>query len=392
MIAIVSDNSKVLLEKLEALFKTRLDFALLSPKLAPSTLSDCLRRLEPKVIFSDYELELAGEAKKTLSSVPLSEMSQCLAEKGGAENSKVVFFTSGSEGTPKLIEHSRESLTEAALASNRATGFSSGKLWLISLPLCHLGGFSILVRAICSGGQTSLSKNSELLTKLRELSPEYLSLVPSQLGEIVDKDFPRPHLILVGGAPLPENLRREARSRFLPVVETWGMTEAGSTIGFFNEDKELLALDNITLKRNEAEGSVSIKSSNVFLGSSSWFNTKDCFELTSDFRLKIIGRSNRMLISGGENIYPSEIERLAERCSGVREVSVVGVSSEKWGQRPVLFYVGDGVDEKELRAILENGLEAFKVPDLSIRLESIPKTENSKVAWRVLESLALEYL
>jgi len=308
------------------------------------------------------------------------------------ENQKIVFLTSGSSGKPKLISHSRQTLEAAAAASNRATGLGTSHSWLIALPFYHLGGFSIFVRCKLAGAQAFLAEGNEsslssssLLKSLQRSCPDFLSLVPKQLEGLVKEEetWSRPKVILIGGAPLSPELRKRAREKALPVIETWGMTEAASSLAFLSEKRELIRLDNVSLRASasskdlgENELSMEVQSTGVFLsteqGEGSWFATGDRFRKTPTGRYRILGREDRMIISGGENIYPAEIEIEARNFKGVSEAAVVGIESRKWGERPVMFVV----------------LESFKLPDFIVELEELPKLSIGKIDYSELSRQA----
>jgi len=294
LLALISDNSEELFEVIKSLYDGGQDFALLSPKLKAPQLEDVLKRLKPRQVYfggdkssrslsKSWEKEARGDTEFSVESLGELAASDGLKDKPiqkNLENQKIVFLTSGSSGKPKLISHSRQTLEAAAAASNRATGLGTSHSWLIALPFYHLGGFSIFVRCKLAGAQAFLAEGNEsslssssLLKSLQRSCPDFLSLVPKQLEGLVKEEetWSRPKVILIGGAPLSPELRKRAREKALPVIETGGMTEAASSLAFLSEKRELIRLDNVSLRASasskdlgENELSMEVQSTGVY--------------------------------------------------------------------------------------------------------------------------------
>jgi len=312
---------------------------------------------------------------------------------------QIVFFTSGSSGEPKAVVHKLENLNLAAAASNAFTGLSSEDKWLISLPLSHVGGFSIVLRTALVGAKVLVSKNSELRESLAQFKPTHISLVPTQLEQIIEEDLSFLKLILLGGASVPEELLERAGDKDLKVLASYGMTEAGSTVAIITRDGFLKPLEAVQLRVDSTSGELLIKSPQLFIGYQSgdlidtsvlkdaWFRTGDLASIDSKGRIKLLGRSDRTMISGGENIHPREIEAQVENLEGIRTVAVIAKEDKTWGQRPVLFYeASKEVSSQFIKEQLEKKLPRFKIPEEILRLDSIPRTSLGKVDFQSLKS------
>lgn len=326
---------------------------------------------------------------------------------GVPKDAAVLLETSGSTGEPKLVMHSTASLAAAAIASARNLGWlPEGDRWLLSLPLSHVGGLSILLRCFL-GRQTSVL--APLPTHAPKLAMEHLerldisllSLVPTQLARLLsDADFrfpPRVRHVLIGGAPLSAHLRERARQRAVPLLSTYGMTEFGSQICTERPGDVGAgvgpALPGTDVRLGQ-DGRIQVRSPTAFLGywgrpspfdEDGWFTTNDRGEWDERGHLHVLGRTDHMIITGGENVQPEQVEAALAELEGVAAVGVVGVADEQWGQKLVAAVVLADAQEEQAparvrferyRALwheqLRERLPRFALPKQYVRLERLP--------------------
>jgi O-succinylbenzoic acid--CoA ligase len=294
---------------------------------------------------------------------PADMAERAFARAGEAEGRATVLFTSGSTGEPKVVVHDEEAHLASAKASGLRTPFGPGDRWLLSLPLCHVGGLSLLYRAADAGGALAIpAPGSSLTSSLERLAPTHVSLVATQLRRLLDDDRGRAALarareVLVGGGPCPEGLIARAREAGVPLRQTYGCTEMASQV--CTSARGAAETCGAPLPGYEVrvdDGEILVRGPSAMRGVDGWYRTGDLGRVDED-RLTVVGRRDNLFISGGENIQPEAIERALAGAD--REVIVVPVADEEYGARPVAFVRGplDGVE-----ALARERLPSFMRP------------------------------
>ncbi len=307
-----------------------------------------------------------------------------------------IIFTSGSTGDPKPVLHKLENHYYSAIGSNENILFEKGDVWGIFLPLYHVGGMSIIFRAIISGAAVAITeKKIPILDAISNLKITHISLVPTQLYRMLkERDsidiLRRLKAILVGGSPIREAIIRKAKEMELPIFTTYGSTEMASQVTTTrpNDTLEHLLTSGRLLPYRELkieDEEILVKGKTLFKGylyrdglikpfsEDGWFRTGDIGYLTEDGYLVVKGRKDNMFISGGENIHPEEIEDKLIQIEGILDAVVVPVEDEEWGKRPIAFVYWEGkgeMDEKRIKKVLEKELPKYKIPD---RIFPIPE-------------------
>jgi O-succinylbenzoic acid--CoA ligase len=306
------------------------------------------------------------------SGAPLGTSAKVSAPPTHAEESPAALVpTSGSTGTPKLVVLSRRAFLASAKASAKNLGFLPDDRWLLSLSLAHIGGLSILTRCLLARRtvvlleDTSLSRPGaqELARTIDAQRVTLLSLVPAQLSQLLDlepvwnpPDFLR--AALVGGAPAPPALLERAAERGWPVLTTYGLTEACSQVatqgyGTVNRGDQGCGYPLPGVEVRVLNGSIQVRGPTLFSGyyvgqnqadtsiqavdpgeltEGQWFETSDLGELDSLGRLWVHGRSDDVIVTGGEKFHPAEVERFLEQHPAVRRACVFGIPDPTWGQ------------------------------------------------------------
>jgi len=290
-----------------------------------------------------------------------------------------ILFTSGSTSRPKAVCHSLSNHLHAAMASEERTPFGLGDRWGLSLSLWHIGGLAILFRAIVSGGSIlCIPKNKGLDRAIKREGLTHLSLVAMQLNSLLNKGSHPEKLksVLIGGGSCPGEVYAKGLKSGFPLKMTYGMTELASQFCTQSvasgSDNAGSPLTHWSIKIAE-NGEICAKGPALFMGYLSdsgikpardedgWFHTGDLGVLENGI-LYPKGRIDQRFISGGENISPEEIEQAVLEHPLSKQAIVVGVPDLIYGQRPVLFYLGD-LSEKDLKKWLEKKLAKFKQPD-----------------------------
>lgn len=307
----------------------------------------------------------------------------------------ITIETSGSTGRAKRVLLSRAAMRASALATQERLG-GPGR-WVLNLPPTHVAGVQVLYRSVVGGTEPVTSR--DVVHARRQLTGDrsYLSLVPTQLHRLLDVPAAARALsafdaVLVGGAALEPELRARAERTGVPVVATYGMSE---TCGGCVYDG--VPLDGVEIRLHG--GRVLLRGPMLFDGyeddpalteaalRDGWLVTSDLGELTEDGRLRITGRDDDMITTGGVKVPgPAVVRRIREHPS-VFSAEVLGVPDEQWGERVVAFVVG-AVQREELRDWVAAECPRNWAPQQVVRLDSLPLLSNGKVDRMRLRELA----
>jgi o-succinylbenzoate---CoA ligase len=290
------------------------------------------------------------------------------------EGPGTILFTSGSSGEPRAIWHPLDAHIASACGAAESMPLKPGDGWLLSLPLHHVSGFSILIRCLLSGAAVVFPDPSMPLERqVEDPAVTHISVVSTQLQRLLDSgaDLSRLKAVLAGGGPFSERLIDRAIQSGTPIHLTYGMTETASQISttprLFQSPSSLHCGRPLPGRevRISSEGEVEVRGPMVapdLVDSAGWFSTGDLGHFDADGHLVIRGRRDRMFISGGENIHPETIEGLLMQIPGIRRAVVVSREDVKFGERPVVFIDGE-FDPADLKSRLAAKLEPFGIPD-----------------------------
>lgn len=282
-------------------------------------------------------------------------------------------FTSGTTAEPKIACHSLGNHYYSALGSNARMPLQTNSHYLLSLPLYHIAGIAILFRTFLAGASLLLSDT------LSHPQASHLSLVPTQLSRLLETlDGQASRHILLGGANISPLLYQKALQKGLTIYPTYGMTEMSSQIATYFE-KSAFSLGHPLPYREikiATDGEIFVRGKTLFQGyfnnteglhlpvdQEGWFPTRDIGLYSPKQGLKILGRKDRLFISGGENIQPEEIEKILSSIEGITNAKVMPQADAEFGFRPVAYITSEkGFNEKELKRFLSSMLPPFKVP------------------------------
>ncbi|MEE8406484.1 MAG: AMP-binding protein [Acidimicrobiia bacterium] len=360
------------------------EVAALRPGLDSDSVFDCLA-----AIAGDGALLLGPSVEESQEAVP-------------AETALVV-FTSGTGGRPKGVRLTMDNLEAASVASTKHLGHDGSDTWLLAMPLHHVAGMSILVRSIYAGGSVRLLPGFDVDTFSDAMGEgvTMVSVVPTMLHRILEHDAGPYHglrAVLVGGGPIPGGLLRKGAEAGLPVLPTYGMTETFGQVATLRPGSPLESrahpLPGIRL-RIEPDGRIAVKGRQLFAGylgapdrDDDWFITSDLGDLDDDGALRVTGRVDAVIVTGGENVDPVRVEVELLAHPGVDDVVVVGIPDEKWGEIVAAAYVGSATED-ELVSDLGERLPSHMVPSKWLSVDAIPTNvlgkPNRSAARTVLE-------
>ena len=435
-------NHELQLVTLVACARLGLIFMPLNFRLAVAELKMVLQDAKPSILIHD---ELHANAVVSLAiDVPQSCHLESLIATASAKNlalpavddcaGVLLVYTSGTTGLPKGAVHTQAGLLANAKASDEAHAFKPIDIVLSTLPMFHVGGLCIqTLPALLAGVSVHLQPRFDASAWLKSISqgdlvqrPTLSLLVPATMRAVLDHaEWPSVDLqslrgIMAGSSTLPEAYLEKFHQRGVPVGQIYGTTETGpvSVILKFQDAVQRIGFAgwphaNLELQIRDSEeqvvksgvtGEVCVRGANVMRGywlaasqaageglKDGWFHTGDMGYLDANGCLQIVGRNKDMIISGGENIYPAEIENALATFPGLLECAVVGLPDERWGEVPVLALVraltaeGRQLSETAVKAHLEAKIARFKLPRRVVFREELPKSALGKVQKPILQ-------
>ena len=314
----------------------------------------------------------------------------------------VVMFTSGTTGTPKAAALTWRNLLASAEASNESLQCGAKSLWQGVLPLYHIGGLQVALRSLVAGCPLRLYARFDadrVLEDARRCGATHISVVDKVLRDLVEADrrlgghvLPGYRCLLLGGAALNEATVAAARDAGARVYASYGMTETASQVanrlvdGSFDGGLRLLPGVEARILDPDADGAgeLALRGPSVIGGylnaparrdSDGFFLTNDRASMRGGL-LYVCERIDDLFISGGENVYPAEIESCLNQVEGVSASCVLGVPDETWGRRPAALIessLDPRVAEKRAREHAQRCLSALSRPDVVIAVREMPR-------------------
>ncbi len=328
----------------------------------------------------------------------------------------LILFTSGTSGRPKAAVLGFGNLEDSARASRERLGTDASDRWLLCLPLFHVGGLSIVVRAAWDGAAIVLHPQFDVAAVDRAIESgavSRVSLVPTTLKRLLDRRVGRPapqslRTVLIGGAAASAELLGLARSSGWPVAASYGLTETASQIATATPTDpsdgrvgralpgsrvRVVGVEGEELEVGE-EGEIQVAGPTVFAGylddpgataqafDGRWFRTGDIGRVEPDGSLRVIDRRTDLVVSGGENVYPAEVEAALLDHADISECAVWRRPDADLGHRLVAWIVSaaDTAPSAEaLRAHCRQRLAAYKVPREFEVVPALPRNAMGKV-------------
>lgn len=334
---------------------------------------------------------------------------------------QAIIFTSGTTGYAKAAVITFANHFWSAAGSASRLGVVPGDRWLACLPLYHVGGLAVLFRSCLYGTGVVLHESFDgaaVARSLRDDGITLVSLVPTMLNRLLHEDFtaadaPDLRLILLGGAAAPSALLAEARAAGLPIAVTYGLTEAASQVATLLPDevaqkpgsagKPLLSTVVAVVDDDSRElppgapGEIVVSGPTIMAGyyrdeaataaalRDGRLHTGDIGYLDEDGDLWLLDRRADLIVSGGENVYPAEVERVLRQHPAVALAAVVGLPHPEWGQQvaaAVVLRDPDAATVDELLIHCRAHLAGYKCPRRLVLCDELPQTASGKVQRR----------
>jgi O-succinylbenzoic acid--CoA ligase len=408
-------------------------------RLTAAEVGEQLQRVEPRLLLADQAHEsLAHEslAHASLAAthlnaavLPLAEDVQIACQRPHwretvtLDGIQSIVFTSGTTGRPKGAQITFGSHLAQAAASALRLGLAEQERWLTPLPLFHVGGQSVLMRSVIAGtcAVVRRSFDPDRIAADVRAGATLLSVVPTMLADLLDAgallEARTLRAVLLGGAGAPQTLLERAAASGLRVCTSYGLTESNSQAATLAPDEAMthlgaagrpLAFTDLRIERDGGAappgvaGEIELRGPAVFSGywkdpeatrrafaADGYFRTGDVGYVDDEGFLHVLDRRSDLIVSGGENVYPAEVESVLCAHEAVHSAGVVGAAHERYGQVPVAVVVlrsGAVVSEEQLTAFCKTRLAGYKVPRRVIFADHLPRGASGKLQRRELRA------
>ncbi|UXR79076.1 MULTISPECIES: o-succinylbenzoate--CoA ligase [unclassified Staphylococcus] len=416
-LGLLVDNSLESLALIHGAWLFNIEIALINNRLTDEEIIKQMKSIDVKTIIVSDKYQ--SRCRKT----QLSQQFQCLTSSDVLDYEATsdspefdetaiasIMFTSGTTGTQKAVPQTFLNHKASAKRCWSDLGFNKETRWLTVLPIYHISGLSIVIRSVLYGFTVYLMDRfdeQQVMNAIKYKNITHMSLVPLTLKRLMHAGLTRPYAlekILLGGAKLERDFVMQALSYELPIYNSFGMTETCSQ--FLTASPALLAKNpeavgkfdsqlKISQSNQNGHGELCVRGDNVMRGylypkgltetfdEDGFFMTGDIASIDTNGFVIIHDRRKDLIISGGENIYPNEIERIAKKHTDVVDAMCVGVKDDYWGQRPILYLVGTS-HEAEMFDYLSRHLAKYKLPKEIKYVQSLPYTSTGKLKRQLL--------
>lgn len=416
-LVILLPNGVEIVEIILSCFETGVIAVPLSPKFTEKELGKILDEIQPVAIVTNWVLskKLSGNSIPVVCVEEISTIAGSCQDyehyqKINPKDICTILMTSGTTNSPKAVQLTYQNFQSSCKNWNQFLNFIPGDQFLCCLPLTHVGGLAVLIRALIYGFSINLSKSfsSDLLYQILSKDPvTIVSLVPTMLQRIIDQPDGIRYLkslraILLGGGPVSDVLLDTCIKKNLPIVKTYGMTETCSGIvGLWLLDKPEkkhfagAPFPNVSIKVENEEiiisGPMVMKGYLNQSASNGTHNSKDLGWMDVDGTLFLEMRRKDLIVTGGENVNPKEVEDLLISMDEIKDAVVFGIPDKEWGQKVaaviVLRYNNLQITNKDITDKLRDEISAYKIPKIYKFVDSISRNELGKINNETLKIL-----
>jgi len=377
-------------------------------RLTPAEHRQILADCSPKLMFCDADF---AEAASKLG-VPVGSLDKELTgeEKGEDRDDVLIVYTSGTTGRPKGAVLTQSALVWNGLNSIHAHDLSQADHVLSALPMFHVGGLNNqTLPALLAGATVTLHKRFEpgaWLADVAKHRPTISLLVPATMAAVIahqgwkDADLSSLKLLNTGSMVIPDSLIRAFHERGVPVGQIYGCTETAPIAVVLLKEQAFHKVGSTGKPAPHCEvklvdGEIWVRGPAVMRGywpdysgltDEGWFRTGDLARVDEEGFTWIVGRSKDVIISGGENIHPAELENVLADCPDIKEAAVIGIEDPRWGEAACACVVTK-LSETEVMALFEERLARYKHPRRVVFVDAIPRNAMGKVVKARLREL-----
>jgi O-succinylbenzoic acid--CoA ligase len=422
-VGVLADPGPQTIALIHALMAAGATLVALNTRLVAAELRGLLEDSRPRLVVAS-EPHVARAREAGAEALSLDELESLEPQPGFAPQGELdlgadhaILFTSGTTGRPKGVCLTYANQLASARASAARLGVRPDDRWLLCMPTHHIGGLSIPLR--CAIGATSVDVQTgfvpeRVAARLESAPVRLLTLVPTMLARLFEVGLARSpaalRVLLLGGGPIPAVLIEKCLARGIPTAPTYGLTEAASQVATLPPadlaeagDSAGPALPDTHLciagadggpVPTGAAGEILVRGPQVMRGyldrpeetaralAGGWLHTGDVGTLDVHGRLRVLDRREDLIVSGGENVYPAEVEAALLAHPEVREAAVIARADPTWGQRVhavVVLAPGAASDAVALDAWLRTRLAGFKRPRSYSFRDALPRTVSGKL-------------
>jgi len=409
-IAILSDNSVTMAIYVLATMVVHKELLLLNVHLKPKEIKNQLAQLDVTTVL--HSVERREQFPNSISTIVFESLEHILSDVEADDtfdwtfedrDIAAIMNTSATTGQFKSVPLRWGQIRAHVQASQEVLGKTEQDNWLMVLPLFHVSGLSILMRSLYNGTSITILPKYDEIKVLELIESEkinMMSLVPTILTQLEPKITHHTlRVILLGGEFIPMALIDACEKKSLPIYKTYGMTETFSqsvtfsVLGYPHKRDSVgrpLPGMQIRIDNPDADGvgEIHLTGPMVMTGYidkepiDGDLNTDDIGYVDEDGFVYILNRRKDLIISGGENIYPKELEDLVYTLPEVKECAVVPVSDPKWGQVPALFVAfhdGESMTSDEILSFMTKSLAKYKIPKYVKILPALPRNGTGKI-------------
>ena len=409
-IAILSDNSVMMAIYVLATMLVHKELLLLNVHLKPKEIENQLAQLDVTTVL--HSVERREQLPNSISTIVFESLERILSDEEADDtfdwtfedrDIAVIMNTSATTGQFKSVPLRWGQIRAHVQASKEVLGKSEQDNWLMVLPLFHVSGLSILLRSLYNGTAVTILPKYDKTQVLKLIESEninMMSLVPTILTQLEPSIIHHNlRVILLGGEFIPMALIDACEKKSLPIYKTYGMTETFSQSVTFSvldyphkRDSVGKPLPGMQVRIDKPDadgvGEIHLTGPMVMTGYidkepiDGDLNTDDIGYVDEDGFVYILNRRKDLIISGGENIYPKELEDLVYTLPSVKECAVVPVPDPKWGQVPALFVAfhdGESMTADEIVSFMTKSLAKYKVPKYVKILPALPRNGTGKI-------------
>lgn len=418
-VGVLSNNQVTMIIAVHALSYLGAVGVMLNSRLTARELQYQINHAEVSLMISADELEKEMnelDVDKKLTFARLKDMPEkniSLQSELTLSEPFTIIYTSGTTGFPKGVIHTYGNHWWSAIGSALNLGLSPQDKWLAVLPFFHVGGLSIFLKSAIYGMPVYLVEKYDTETVHHAIMHQDVTIisvvtvmVQRLLERLGDDRYPKNfRCMLLGGGPAPRPMLNEAKEKDVPVFQSYGLTETSSQIVTLSPRDALNKIGSagkplipaqlkIDSETGGEVGEIHVKGPMVTDGyfkndeantvsfQSGWLKTGDLGYLDEEGFLYVVDRRSDLIISGGENIYPSEIESIISGIPEVKEVGVIGRKDAEWGEVPVAFIVkkeGQTLPRQAIIDYLNGTLAAYKMPKDIYFVNQLPRNASNKL-------------
>jgi len=418
-VGLFSDNERQMIVAVHALSYLGAVIVMLNTRLTANELAYQLKDANVNVVlvsdhlqasFNEMDLPTKSYAYTYVEQLPKKDVT--LKTDIHLDDRFTIMYTSGTTGKPKGVVHTYGNHWFSAIGSALNLGLKTTDKWLCTLPIFHVSGFSICMRSVIYGMPLYLLEKfsaeavHEAIIKHRVTIASVVTVMLERLLQTIgSNNYPATfRCMLLGGGSCPIHTLEQAKQKNIPVFQSYGMTETSSQIvtlspndaikKFGSAGKPLAPAQlKIVAPNHEGIGEIYVAGpmvtkeyyqhdgANEASFHEGWLATGDLGYVDESGFLYVVDRRDDLIISGGENIYPTEIEHCLINMPGIEDVGVIGRLDETWGEVPIAFIVKSDskLTEEDIKNYAKQHLAGYKIPKKYYFLKKLPRNVSNKL-------------